>query len=594
TVICTDKTGTLTENRMAVTRLYIDGREFRVSGRAVTTETGTAVAPDLLQQWAPLFAIAVGCNNAGRRHDPNGSGTTCVGDPTEIALLQFADAVLPNGPSVSPRVGECPFDADRRRMATIHATASGGQVVYVKGAPEAVLPICRSLYRDGRTVPLGEAERRAIVDRLNVFGGSALRVLALAYRELPTGARLALMEEAEQDLTFVGLAAMLDPPRPEVPEAVARCRQAGIRPIMITGDNSRTALAIARTIGMVRNEKAPVLEGSRIEQMPDEELKTALAGPEIVFARMTPTQKMRVVTLLKEMGEVVAVTGDGVNDAPALKKADIGIAMGIVGTDVAKEAADIVLLDDNFATIVNAVEEGRAVYENLRKFVTYILASNIPEIVPYLASVLFRIPLLLTIVQILAVDLGTDMLPALGLGAEPPDANTMNRPPRSRDERLLNLPVLARAYLFLGPMEAGAAMTAGLWYLSRSGWAWDIDLAATSPLYRQATTVAFAAIVICQVANVYACRSRRASVFSVGLFTNRLIVWGIAVELAILGLIVYSPIGHRIFGTDAFSGEFWWLLIGCAILLVVVEETRKGIVRYREPGRRLRYREGTA
>ncbi|MBI2883221.1 MAG: cation-transporting P-type ATPase [Candidatus Methylomirabilis oxyfera] len=594
TVICTDKTGTLTENRMAVTRIYIDGREICVSGSSVTTEVGGPVTPDLLERWAPLFAIAVGCNNAGRRHNQDDSSSTFVGDPTEIALLQCADALRPNELDLLPRVGEFPFDADRKRMTTIHAAAPAGRVAYVKGAPETVLPICRSVFRDGRALPLGEAERQAIVDRLNTFAGSALRVLALAYREFPEAAKLPLMEEAERDLTFVSLMAMFDPPRPEVPEAVARCRKAGIKPVMITGDNSRTALAIARTIGMVRNEKVPVLEGGRIEQMRDEELKAALAGPEILFARMTPTQKMRVVTLLKEMGEVVAVTGDGVNDAPALKKADIGIAMGIAGTDVAKEAADIVLLDDNFATIVNAVEEGRAVYENIRKFVTYILASNIPEIVPYLASVVFRIPLLLTIVQILAVDLGTDMLPALGLGAEPPDANAMDRSPRSRNERLLNFPLLARSYLFLGPIEAAVAMSAGLWYLTAGGWEWGIDLPVASPLYRQATTVAFAAIVICQVANVYACRSPKASVLSVGLFTNRLIVWGIAVELVILGLIVYSGIGHRIFGTDTFPAGFWWLLIGCAVLLLLVEEARKGIVRRLDPMKGLRYQEGTA
>lgn len=594
TVICTDKTGTLTENRMAVTRLYIDGREIRVSGNSATTETGEPVTAGSLKQWTPLFAVAVGCNNADRRCDSNGSGSTFVGDPTEIALLQCAEALLPNGPNVLPRVGEFPFDADRKRMATIHATASAHRVAYVKGAPEAVLPICRSLFSDGRSRPLGEVDRETIMSRLNAFAGSALRVLALAYRELPASAHLPSMEETERDLTFIGLVAMFDPPRPEVAEAVARCKRAGIRSIMITGDNSRTALAIALTLGMVHNEKAPVLEGGQIERMRDDDLKVALADPEILLARMTPTQKMRVVTLLKEMGEVVAVTGDGVNDAPALKKADIGIAMGIAGTDVAKEAADIVLLDDNFATIVNAVEEGRAVYENIRKFVTYILASNIPEIVPYLASVVVRVPLLLTIIQILAVDLGTDMLPALGLGAEPPDANTMNRPPRSRDERLLNLPLLARSYLFLGPIEAAAAMGAGLWYLSYHGWGWGVDLPAMSPLYRQATTVAFAAIVVCQAANVYVCRSPRTSIFSRGLVTNRLIVWGIMVELSILGLIVYSEAGHRIFGTDTFSGGFWWVLIGCALVLLLAEETRKGIVRYRDSGRRVCYQEGTA
>jgi sodium/potassium-transporting ATPase subunit alpha len=328
--------------------------------------------------------------------------------------------------------------------------------------------------------------------------------------------------------------------------------------------------------------------------MRDEELRVALEEPEVLFARMTPTQKMRVVSILKEMGNVVAVTGDGVNDAPALKKADIGIAMGIEGTDVAKEAADIVLLDDNFATIVNAVEEGRAVYENIRKFVTYILASNIPELVPYLASVIFRVPLLLTVVQILGVDLGTDMFPALGLGAEPPDAQTMDRPPRSREERLLSFPLLARAYLFLGPIEAAAAVGGGLWYLADRGWEWGMGLPQGSPLYKQATTVTFAAIVLCQVANVFACRSPRVSSFSLPLFTNRLLLWGVAVELFILGLIVYHPLGHRVFGTAAFDGRFWLFLLVFAALLLLAEETRKGLIRRYACGRSLRYQEGTA
>jgi sodium/potassium-transporting ATPase subunit alpha len=593
TVICTDKTGTLTENRMAVTRAYIDGREVEASGGTLYSEVGVAVTPDLFVKWALVFAIAKGCNNARRRDDRGGAASAYVGDPTEIALLQFASAALPHEVEVSPRVQEFPFDADRKRMTTVHVAASGQRVAYVKGAPEMLLPLCRFVHRDGKATALEEAERGKILDHLNAFAGAGLRVLGLAYRDLSEGALPTSVEEIERDLTFVGLVAMIDPPRPEVPGAVERCKRAGIKTVMITGDNSRTALAIARAIGMVRGECAMVLEGVRVESMRDEELKVALDSPELLFARMTPTQKMRVVSVLKEMGEVVAVTGDGVNDAPALKKADIGIAMGIAGTDVAKEAADIVLLDDNFATIVNAIEEGRAVYDNIRKFVTYILASNIPELVPYLASVVFRIPLLLTVVQILGVDLGTDMLPALGLGAEPPDARTMDRPPRSKDERLLNLPLLARSYLFLGPIEAAAAVGAGLWYLAGGGWKWGTALPAGSLLYRQATTICFAGIVLCQVANVFACRTRWASSFSVGLFTNRLLLWGVAVELCILGLIVYHPVGHRIFGTAPFDGKFWWPLLVFAALLLLAEEARKGVGRRHDMARNLRYQEGT-
>jgi sodium/potassium-transporting ATPase subunit alpha len=578
TVICTDKTGTLTENRMAVTRLYIDGREVNVAGATLALETGEAPPPELTASWSPLFAIARGCNDAHIGGRPGEGGPEVIGDPTEVALLEFATAVMPAAADGSVRVEEFPFDADRKRMTTIHVLANGRRVAYVKGAPELLLPLCRFVRRGANTVAMGEADREAILGRLNAFAASALRVLALAYRELPDTPGAVSVEEIERELVFVALAAMMDPPRPEVPEAVARCRRAGIKVIMVTGDNGRTALAVARAIGLVRGGEALVLEGSRIESMGDVELKRALEHPAVLFARMTPGQKMRVVTLLKEMGHVVAVTGDGVNDAPALKTADIGVAMGIAGTDVAKEASDIVILDDNFATIVNAVEEGRAVYDNIRKFVTYILASNVPEIVPYLAFVVVRIPLLLTIVQILGIDLGTDMLPALGLGAEPPGPGTMERPPRSREERLLNRSLLARSYLFLGPIEAGASMTAGLWYLAAGGWNVGAPLDSADLLYRQATTVTFAAIVCCQVANVFACRSPVASSFSLASRPNPLLLSGVAVEVALLVLIVYHPIGHRVLGTAPFDAGFWWPLVGFASLLLVSEEGRKALI----------------
>ncbi|MFZ6007685.1 MAG: HAD-IC family P-type ATPase, partial [Nitrospirota bacterium] len=300
---------------------------------------------------------------------------------------------------------------------------------------------------------------------------------------------------------------------------------------------------------------------------------------EIIFARMTPKHKMRVVSILKEEGERVAVTGDGVNDAPALKKADIGIAMGIAGTDVAKEAADMILLDDNFATIVNAIEEGRTVYENIRKFISYIFSSNIPEIVPYLAYVLFRIPLPLTIMQILAVDLGTDMLPALALGAEKPTKDLMKQPPRDPKERLLNLKLLIRAYLFLGPIEAAAGLF-GFFYVLKSGdWQWGEMLPSNNLLYMQATTACLTAIIVTQVANVFACRSFRESVFSIGLFSNRLIFIGIAFEIALQLFIVYHPWGNAIFATSPIAAQIWLVLMPFAALLFASEEMRKLMAR---------------
>jgi sodium/potassium-transporting ATPase subunit alpha len=346
---------------------------------------------------------------------------------------------------------------------------------------------------------------------------------------------------------------------------------------MITGDASRTAVAIARGIGLVANEPV-VVEGPAFVKMTDRELRDTLSQKEVIFSRMTPKHKMRVVSVLKDEGEVVAVTGDGVNDAPALKKADIGIAMGITGTDVAKEAADMVLLDDNFATIVNAVEEGRAVYDNIRKFITYIFASNIPEAVPYLAYILLEIPLPLTIMQILAVDLGTDMLPALALGAEKPTPGIMQQQPRKKSERLIDFAVIGRAYLFLGPIEAAACMFGFFWVLSRGGWTWGALLPPLDPLYLQATTACLTAIIVTQIANVFACRSRTESVFSLGLFSNRLIFLGIAAELLLQLFIVYTAWGNAIFGTAPLPAAVWLALLPFAVFLFGAEEARKALV----------------
>jgi sodium/potassium-transporting ATPase subunit alpha len=370
---------------------------------------------------------------------------------------------------------------------------------------------------------------------------------------------------------------MLDPPHREVPEALERCRGAGIRVIMITGDHPLTALAIARKIALAGGTSAgagpaiALIDGDRVDALDDASLRRLLtptkAGePEPVFARMAPRHKMRVVSMLKDMGEIVAVTGDGVNDVPALKKADIGVAMGVAGTDVAKETADMVLLDDNFSTIVNAIEEGRAVYANIRKFVTYVLSSNVPEVVPYLAYGLFGAPLALTIPQVLAVDLGTDMVPALGLGAEPPQAGLMTLPPRSRTERLLNIGVLLRSYAFLGAIEAATAMTVFFWSLHSQGWVWGMPVEWGSPIFRTATTATFAAIVITQIANVFACRSDELTPFR--LPSNRLIGWGVATEVLLLVGIVYTPLGNQLLGTAPLAASTWLpMLAGAAVLL---------------------------
>lgn len=383
---------------------------------------------------------------------------------------------------------------------------------------------------------------------------------------------------------LLGLIGLEDPPRPGVANAVRIARDAGIKVIVTTGDHPHTALAVARKIGLVGDSDEPrVITGEQLRRFSEAQLRIVLDSPSLIFARLGADQKLQIVRALQGKGHVVAVTGDGVNDAPALKEADIGVAMGRTGSDVAKEAADIVLVEDNFANIVDAIEEGRAVFDNVRKFMTYILTSNVPEIVPYLAFALFGIPLPLTIIQILAVDLGTDMVPALALGAEPPSAEAMRRPPRKRSQRLLDLPLLLRAYAFLGLFEAGTAMAAYFFVLYRGGWSFGEPLAANAPLYLQATTACLAAIVVTQVVSLFVCRSERTSILRQGR-TGLLLLFGIAVETALILLIVYTDAGNTIFGTAALTWNVWAFALPFAGVMFAGEELRKWIVRRRASG----------
>jgi magnesium-transporting ATPase (P-type) len=404
-------------------------------------------------------------------------------------------------------------------------------------------------------------------------------VLAFAHRVLPP---TYVLGDAEQDLVVTALVGFEDPPRPEVPAAVRQCREAGIRIIMVTGDHPHTAQAVARAIGLVTGRTATLLTGEDLGRMSDTQIQLALDAEEIVCARVSADQKLRIVAALQRKRLIVAVTGDGVNDAPALRAADVGIAMGISGTDVAREASDLVLLDDNFASIVAAVKEGRAVFENIRKFLTYILTSNVPELVPYLAFAFARVPLALTVMQILAVDLGTDLLPALGLGAEPADSRVMRRRARSREARLLTPGLLVRAYLFLGLLEAAAAMSAFFVVLAAGGWQSGQQLPTSAALYRQATTACLTAIVCMQVINVHLCRSRRTSVVSRRFFGNPLITFGVVAEIALILCIDYTTPGHAMFGTAPLGYQAWLVILPFAAAMLALEEARKAFVRRRE------------
>jgi magnesium-transporting ATPase (P-type) len=499
-----------------------------------------------------------------------------LGDPMEIALVRMASEAIPDLVAF-PKVDEIPFDSDRKRLSTLHQTPQGF-VLYTKGALETLLPLCHRVQIGAEIYPLTSELREKFLKAQESMADGGLRVLAFAYRSIPEGYG---RQQWEEEMILSGLVGLEDPPRPEVPEAIQKCKEAGIRVIMITGDHPHTARAIAREISLVQSTTPVIILGDQLRRLSDTQLQLALDASEIIFARMGADQKMRIVSALKNKKEIVAVTGDGVNDAPALRQADIGIAMGITGTDVARESADMVLMDDNFASIISAVEEGRAVFENIRKFLTYILTSNIPEIVPYLAFVLFKIPLPLTIIQILAVDLGTDMLPALGLGAEKPEPGTMKKPPRSLKERLWNWPLIIRAYLFLGMMEATAAMGAFFFVLYGAGWESGQDLARNDLLYLQATTACLSAIIVMQVVNVFLCKSDRDSAFSFGFFSNKLLLWGVLAEIVLILLIDYTRWGNLIFGTAPIPKEVWLFVIPFALGMLVLEELRKWVVRRR-------------
>ncbi len=589
-VICTDKTGTLTQNEMTVSDLWLGRRRLSVTGTGYAPEgklledgQPTSVARDIRE----LLTGALLCNNA-RLLPPNDESDrwTILGDPTEAALLVAARKVGIKEEEETlrcPRVRELPFESRRKRMSTLHQVGRE-RVAYVKGAPKEVLALCPTVRMGDQTQPLDEALRAEIMAVNDDYARRGLRVLAVAARPLPGDFATYSAEAVETDLVFLGLIAMMDPPRAEVAEAVAKCHHAGIRIVMITGDYGLTAESIARRIGIIHEERPRIISGTELDGMDDAALRDAFKG-DVIFARVAPEHKLRVVATLQALGNIVAVTGDGVNDAPALKKADIGVAMGLAGTDVAKEAADMVLTDDNFASIVNAVEEGRGVYANIKKFLSYIFTSNTPEAVPFIFFVMSRgrIPLGLTVMQILSVDLGTDMLPALALGAEPPEAGLMDLPPRNLKEHVISPALLKRAYFVLGPVQSLATMAAFFFHYWVNGYGGQwLDLPDAGPVYGAATAMALGAVVTTQIGNLFAQRTERASFFRTPLSGNRLLWIGIASELVLVFLLTYVPFLQKIFDTAGFPLWQWLFLLAWTPSLLLVDEARKLLARRRE------------
>lgn len=557
TVICTDKTGTLTQNKMAVNSVFTGEGYLNVKEKQRPSE--------------PLIRVAGLCNNSRIIEEPPGY----KGDPTEGSLLVYANQFTDDEKlkHAYPRLQEYPFDSKKERMQVICSTPEGTMESYLKGAPEVVMNMCSQLLTVDGTLPLDGKSTEMIMDEHIAMAEAGERVLALAFRKVED------LQECENGFVFLGLVGAVDPPRPEAKEAIHKCHMAGIKVVMITGDHPITARSIAHQVGLCEdNEKLEIIIGSELAELSTQELAERLKAPKIVFARTSPMQKLKIVQAFKAAGEIVTMTGDGVNDAPAMKTADMGVAMGS-GTDVAKEAADMVLLDDNFATIVNAVEEGRTVFDNIKKFIAYILTSNVPEILPFIAFVLLALPLPMNVQLILAIDLGTDILPALALAVERGEGDIMHRPPRSKDEKLLTRQVLFTSYGIKGPIEAAAGFFCYFAVLWDGGWSFGQALPFTDPLYMQAITAFFAAVIICQIANVFTSRTRRQSVLTRGFFGNRMVLLGIASELIILGLIIFNPLVNTVFNTAPISIKYILLAVPFAIALLLIDEIIKFGVR---------------
>ena len=540
-VICTDKTGTLTMNKMTVTDIWtVDGYQ----------------EPTALQQTAQdspparLAAAAVACNNAVISEDGRASG-----DPTEIALLNASRPAGTTRPlSTSERLALFHFDPVLRRMSTVDRVREG-IIVHCKGAPEEVIPLCTHIAGpSGDATNLTSTVREDLTGVVDHWAGRGLRILAFAERSVdPADLPGLTRDEAEYGLILLGLMAMEDPPRPGVAEAVARCHTAGIRLIVVTGDNGLTARGIATSIG-IGTTGIRIINGDELDRLSESGLDELLGSPdELIFARSSPEAKLRITDALQDLGQVVAMTGDGVNDAPALRRADIGVAMGLTGTDVAREAATMILTNDDFASIVSAVRAGRQVYDNVRKFILYIFAHATPEVVPFLLYAVSggQIPLPLTVMQILAIDLGTETLPALALGREPEEPGIMNVPPRRRGTNIIDGPMLARSWGLLGGVSALLVTGAFIGTLLHGGWYYGADT-GSGPLHQvwmQATTMTFLGIVACQIGTAMAARCQRTSLAQTGLTSNPLLLAGIGFEIAFTAAVVYLPPLQQLFGT---------------------------------------------
>ena len=555
TVICSDKTGTLTQNQMTVRKLVlsekkieVEGEGYRPVGKFYQTEQEIQVQtdPDL----SLLLRGAVLCNNAELQKNNENNQWEIIGDPTEGALVVTAAKAGYDKKKLEedyPRVKEFPFDSDRKQMSTLHQTPDGSQIIFVKGAPDQVISFCTYYQKNGRKEEMGESIKNKVLAQNKELAVEALRVLAIAYRlvDKENLDEIKEIKDAEKELIFLGLIAMIDPPRKEAIESVKTCLRAGIHPIMITGDYSLTAKAIASELGIYHSGDR-IITGEELEKMSQSELEEAV-GNTTIFARVSPRHKRRIVSALQKNKQVVAMTGDGVNDAPALKESDIGIAMGITGTDVTKEASDMILTDDNFASIVAAVEEGRKIYQNIKKFIHYLISCNLGEIVTIAGAIFIGLPYPLIPIQILWVNLATDGLPALALGLDPAEKDIMQIPPRDPNKGIFSGKMGFNIFsqgIFIGLLSLSA------FYIGISFYSLEI-----------ARTMAFATLSFSQLAQSLNSRSQKFSIFRIGLFTNLYLIMAIFISGLLQFLVMVIPSLQVIFKTVWLDLDQWWIVV---------------------------------
>jgi len=569
TVICSDKTGTLTQNQMTVRKLVLPGKNIEVEGEGYQPigkfyQTGQEIQPQIDPDLSLLLKGAVLCNNAELQKNNDNEQWEIIGDPTEGALVVTAAKAGYDKEKLEedyPRMNEFPFDSDRKQMSTIHQTANGNQIIFVKGAPDQVLDYCEYYQKNGCKEEMGESVKNKVLSQNRELAQEALRVLAIACRfvDKENLDEIKEIKNAEKELIFLGLMAMIDPPHKEAIESVKICLRAGIHPIMITGDYSLTAKAIAAELGIYHSGDR-IITGEELEKMPQSELEEAVKNTTI-FARVSPRHKRYIVSALQKNKQVVAMTGDGVNDAPALKESDIGIAMGIAGTDVTKEASDMILTDDNFSSIVAAVEEGRKIYQNIKKFIHYLISCNLGEIIAIAGAILIGLPSPLIPIQILWVNLVTDGLPALALGLDPTEEDIMRRPPRDPNKGIFSGKMGFNIFsqgIFIGFLALGA------FYLGLTFYSLDI-----------ARTMAFATLSFSQLSQSLNSRSEKYSIFKIGLFTNLYLIMAIFIS-GLLQYIVISMASLQVFfKTVPLALNQWWIIIILSLSPIIYVELLK-------------------